>query len=279
MNDRLDDFRDRYAAAFDAYLQAPNEEALRAGYELGRAAVAEELGVLDLAAVYHEALAEAVDARDPVETIAAAGDFFLESVSAFEMVQRVLRDSRESVLLERKHAEMLRRLSTFLADTSLALDATGSLEEILQLVAEHARELVGAESCSARIRAADGIAIDAHAEMEPGAARVPVPPADLAALYAAVAPGRRSLRMGSAELAAQPARRALEAVRDGARPVHGWLVASLCALDGRELGLIQAFDKQEGEFSELDEAVLVQLAQMAAAAVERGQLYERESRS
>jgi hypothetical protein len=279
VNDRLDDFRNRYAAAFDAYLQAPGEEALRAGYELGRTAVAEELGVLELAAVHHEVLAAALDARDRAQTVAAAGDFFLESVSALEMVQRILRDSRESALLERKHAEMLRRLSTFLADASLALDATGSLEEILQLAAEHARELVGAERCSARIRLADGIAIDAHTAVEPGAHSAPEPSADLAALYAAIAPGRRSLRMAAAELAAQPARRALEAARGGAPPIRGWLVASLCALDGRELGLIQAFDKQEGDFSELDEAILVQLAQMAAAAVERGQLYERKAHS
>jgi GAF domain-containing protein len=42
----------------------------------------------------------------------------------------------------------------------------------------------------------------------------------------------------------------------------------LTALDGRYLGLIQAFDKQSDDFSEL-------LAQMASAAVERAQLYRR----
>jgi Phosphoserine phosphatase RsbU, N-terminal domain len=239
LSDRLDPFRSRYSAALAAYLHAPGEEALSAGYELGRAAVAEELGLLDLAAVHHEALAAALEAGEPVETVDAAGDFFLESLSALEMVQRVLRDSRESALLERKHAEMLRRLSSFLADASLALDATGSLEEILQLAAEHARELVGAERCCARIRLADGTAIDVLATAEPGADSLPEP---------------------AARLDAQPARSTLE--------------ASLCALDGRELGLIQALDKEEGDFSELDEAVLVQLAQMAAAAVERAQLYE-----
>jgi Phosphoserine phosphatase RsbU, N-terminal domain len=232
VSDRLDDFRDRYGAALHAYLRAPDEEALSAGYELGRRAVAEGLGPLDLAAVHNEVLSAALDTRASVETVAAAGDFFLESLSALEMVQRVMRDSRESALLERTHAEMLRRLSTFLADASLALDATGSLEEMLQLAAEHARELLGAERCSARIQLADGVAIDVHAGAEPEGdfAREPTP--------------RR------------------------------WLAAPLCALDGRELGLIQAFDKEEGDFSELDEAVLVQLAQMAAAAVERALLYE-----
>ena len=94
-------------------------------------------------------------------------------------------------------------------------------------------------------------------------------PADVAALYAAVAPGRRSLRMSSAELAAEPARRALEGGGDGVRSMRSWVVASLSAPGGEDVGLIQAFDKREGEFTHLDEEVLVQLAQMAAAAVER----------
>jgi Phosphoserine phosphatase RsbU, N-terminal domain len=233
VSDRLDDFRVRYGAALDAYLETPDETALSAGYELGRAAVAEQIGLLDLAAVHQEALAAVLDARDPVPTVATAGDFFLESLSALEMFQRILRDSRETALLERAHAEMLRRLSTFLTDASLALDATGSLGEILQLAAEHARELVAAERCSARIRLADGSAIDAHAAAGAGADPAPERSPDLE--------------------------------------------APLRALDGSELGVIQAFDKQEGDFSELDEAILVQLAQMAAAAVERAQLYERRS--
>jgi GAF domain-containing protein len=79
--------------------------------------------------------------------------------------------------------------------------------------------------------------------------------------------------MSSAELAAEPARRALEGAGDRVRSMRSWLVASLCAPDGQEVGLIQAFDKREGEFTHLDEEVLVQLAQMAAAAVERAQRY------
>jgi GAF domain-containing protein len=79
--------------------------------------------------------------------------------------------------------------------------------------------------------------------------------------------------MSSAELAAEPARRALGGAGDRVRSMRSWLVASLCAPDGKEVGLIQAFDKREGEFTHLDEEVLVQLAQMAAAAVERAQRY------
>jgi GAF domain-containing protein/RsbRD-like negative regulator of sigma factor len=197
-------------------------------------------------------------------------------VSFVEERERMIREQQAAI---RERAEMLHRLSTFLADASLALDAPGSLEEILQLVAEHARELVGAARCRAEIRLPDGTTVEAHAEAEPGADPVSVPPADVAALYAAVAPGRRSLRMSSAELADEPARRALEGAADPVRSMRSWLVASLGAPDGQELGLIQAVDKREGEFTHLDEEVLVQLAQMAATAVERAQRYAQEPRA
>jgi GAF domain-containing protein len=85
--------------------------------------------------------------------------------------------------------------------------------------------------------------------------------------------------MSSAELAAEPARRALEGAGSRARSMRSWLVASLSAPDGKDVGLIQAFDKHEGEFTHLDEELLVQLAQMAAAAVERAQRYADEQHS
>jgi len=53
------------------------------------------------------------------------------------------------------------------------------------------------------------------------------------------------------------------------------IAVPLTGLDGREFGVITLVDKRRGAFSELDEAVLAQLAQMASAAVERTQLYLR----
>jgi hypothetical protein len=197
-------------------------------------------------------------------------------VSFVEERERVIREQQAAI---RERADMLHRLSTFLADASLALDAPGSLEEILQLVAEHARELVGAARCRAETRLPDGTTITAHAQTQPETQRSSVAPADVAALYAAVAPGRRSLRMSSAELATEPARRALESAPDDVQSMRSWLVASLAAPDGHDLGLIQAFDKRDGEFTHLDEEILVQLAQMAATAIERAQRYAHEHTS
>jgi signal transduction histidine kinase/DNA-binding response OmpR family regulator len=58
--------------------------------------------------------------------------------------------------------------------------------------------------------------------------------------------------------------------------LRGWMAAPLTSRDGRNLGLIQLSDKYEGEFTEQDEAVLVQLAQMVSVAIENRQLYRLE---
>jgi hypothetical protein len=47
----------------------------------------------------------------------------------------------------------------------------------------------------------------------------------------------------------------------------------ITAVDGRELGSIELFDKSDRQFTEMDEAVLAHVAQMAAAAIERAELY------
>lgn len=80
--------------------------------------------------------------------------------------------------------------------------------------------------------------------------------------------------MGSEELAQlSPFRSSAEQA-----PLQGWLAASLTALDGADLGAVQLFDKQDGDFTESDRAALVHLAQMASAAVERALLYQERSR-
>lgn len=280
MNTKLHTFVRRYREGFDAYLRDRDEHALNVAYELGRSAVAQELSVLDLAAAHQDLLLDRLrpnpDAPSQEDVIRAAGDYFLEAVSAFDVVTRALQDARETAVVERRNATVLRHLSAFLADASLALDASESLHEMLQLVAEHARELTGAERCAVHLTIDDGpatigaFAIDQHdpsLESQLG---------ELSSLYRALEPPTGSLRMTAADLDHHRQAHALTEPQDPAAwQPRGWLAAAVTALDGRYLGLIQAFDKQTGDFSELDEAVLAQLAQMASAAVERVQLYRR----
>lgn len=279
MKAKLESFGELYRESFEAYLRDHDERGLSAAYELGRSAYAQQLSVLDLAAVHQDAMLSALghnaESEAEQEVIRAAGDFFLESLSAFDIVQRALQEAREAAQLERHQAMILQRLSSFLADASLALDASDSLEEMLQLVAEHARELVGAEQSAARLDLPDGKGTISAAAIEQRDVALASQLDDLAALFRAIRPPGGSLRMTGADLERYGDHSALAGLADANWQPRGWLVAALTALDGRELGLIQAFDKSAGDFSELDEAVLVQLAQMASAAVERADTYRR----
>jgi hypothetical protein len=268
-------FRTAYASALDDYLRDPSEASLSVAYELAREAVGRDLSVLDLAVAHQEALLAALaraSAGTEVDRIArAAGDFFLEGLSTFEMVQRGFREARLAASLERRHTELSRRLSTFLADAALAHNAHDSLEEMLQLVTEQARELVGATCCMATVALAGEPRI-VEAASYPDADRrwaTVVRWIDVAAVYELVRSKGGSMRSAGEDLARLPAFAAVA----GDRSPDGWLAASLTALDGSELGAIQLFDKHGGAFTADDEAALVHLAQMTSAAVERARLY------
>jgi Phosphoserine phosphatase RsbU, N-terminal domain/GAF domain len=264
-----------YASALTDYLRDPGEGSLRVAYELGREAVSRQLSMLELAVVHQEALVSALaDLSGSEETLRvtrAAGDFFLESLASFEMVQRGFREATEAARLERRQTEMSRQLSSFLADASLALDASESLEEMLRLVAEQARELVGAQCCVATVamdgqpRSAEAVSFDQTDRRWPGFVRW----LDLFAIYRFIRTCGGSVRLAGNQLLEEPQ----FGLGAGHPPLQGWLAASLTTLDGSELGAIQLFDKQDGAFTGDDEAVLVHLAQMASAAIERTRLY------
>lgn len=272
-------FSAAYASALADYLRDQNEASLRLAYELGREAVSRRLSVLDLAIAHQEAVLSALggasDEPKMKQLTRAAGDFFLESLASFEMVQRGFKEATEVVSLERRQTELSRRLSTFLTDTSLAIDASASVQEMLRLVAEQARELVGAECCLATV-SLDGRPRIAEAASHAG------PDArwttflrwlNLVGIYELVRLNGGSVRIAGSELARLPHFR----ISNIERPLRGWLAASLTALDGSELGAIQLFDKQDGDFTRDDEAALVHLAQMTSAAVERARFYQGRS--
>jgi phosphoserine phosphatase RsbU-like protein/GAF domain-containing protein len=244
-------FDESYAFAVRRHLQEPGETLLRSAYELGRRAVAEGLSVLDLAVVHHEALrrilSDQAAAQDVDRALSGAEEVFLESLSAYEMVQRGFREAREAAAHERRQAAMLRRLSGFLADASLAGEASDSGREVLRLVAEQARELTDAETCVA-ILSGDGrspIRVASHGDgAETGEGW---------STLSAVGDGPASSVSGG--------------------PSRAALVASMTSLDGRRLGSIELRHREGRRFSELDEAVLLQLAEMASAAFERARLY------
>ena len=250
---------------FSDYLREPSERSLRVAYELGREAVNRQLNMLDLAVAHQEglmsALAGASSPSEMQDLTRAAGDFFLESLGSFEMVQRGYREAREAARFERRQTELSRQLSSFLADASLALDASDSLEEMLQLVAEQARELVDAGvlrrhvALEGRPRTAEAASYSEGEKHWTGFLKW----LDLFAIYRFIRVSGGSVRVPGEQISDAPLFRS--AARR--RPLRGWLAASLTALDETDLGAVQLFDKRAGAFTADDEAVILHLAQMA----------------
>jgi Stage II sporulation protein E (SpoIIE)/Phosphoserine phosphatase RsbU, N-terminal domain len=218
-----------YADAFAAYLADRGERELGAAYDIGRQAVAARLSVLDLAEAHHAAVQRAMSdgGGPPADTLQAGADFLRESLSIFESVHRGYREVQEVARIEHEHVEQLRAL----ADASVALNSSLTVEEILQLTADAARTLIRGQRATVAIFAPDP-------RLRPLTATSPPLPAD-----------------GEAE----PSR----------------LTARLTGR-GRELGMLEVLDLHTREFSERDDTVLTQLAQLASVAISNAQLYERE---
>lgn len=93
-------------------------------------------------------------------------------------------------------------------------------------------------------------------------------------LYRLVLEQRQPLRMTQAEVEAHPAFTGFGDAADRHPPLKGWLAAPVLASDGRTLGLLQLSHRHEGEFDSEDEAILQQLAMVAAAAIEQTRTLE-----
>jgi len=269
-------------------------------------------------------------------------EFLLANIKT--LLRRSTGDTESERVLagERRQSWALKKL----AEAALAINSAGSPDEILQLVTDHARELIGAHQAATSLTSdfpdtnAPGVnggwlnaislsekydqnLIDHHdgrvgawvgslvcrlnqpmrltqADLESQRAwrdqtgARPYWPLGLAALEGVVTLREQAMLRELAavgEVAAfsrdatpreMAALRMMATLRDPqilrGLEMRGWLGAPLTSRGGRNLGLIQLSDKYDGEFTEQDEAILAQLAQMVSIAVENCQLYHREQR-
>ncbi len=118
MNDHVDAFAERYAAALAEFLSVSDESCLERAYELGREAILRGLGVLDLATVHTRAYGRGVPPSAPgapSDVPHRTWQFFAEALGPFEMALRGFREAnhalREAALtLEDRVAERTREL-------------------------------------------------------------------------------------------------------------------------------------------------------------------------
>ncbi|WP_190447635.1 ATP-binding protein [Trichocoleus sp. FACHB-832] len=183
---------------------------------------------------------------------------------------------REHLLLqEQQHTTRLQKL----AEATLAINSALSIEEVLQVITEQARSVIDAHQSvtSLTIDQNWSQAINSVSLSDKYAAwRDYDEKTDGSGIYACVCHMNRPMRMTQAQLEAHPRWRGFGDAADKHPPMRGWLAAPLTGRDGRNIGLLQLSDKYEGEFTEEDEAIVVQLAQMASVAIENARLYEAE---
>jgi len=216
------------------------------------------------------------DAGRPVEMIGTGHDV-TERKEAERQAIELTREQAARQAVEEKAAALRRRAEQLqgLAEAALALNAGLSTEEVLEGLTARARALIGAHQAVASLAAERGRAQPIHAaDLSPkyGAWRADEVRPSLRGLPSVVCEASRPVRMTQAEVETHPRWRGDTPEQP---PLRGWLAAPLVARTGRDLGLIQLSDKADGgDFTEEDQAILVQLAQMASAVLENARLYE-----
>jgi len=88
---RLESVRRDYTPAFLAHLNRRSEASLRSAYELGRAAMAAEVSMLDLVQIHHKVFLDVAltirDLEELPEMLDAAAAFLVEALAPYEMTQ------------------------------------------------------------------------------------------------------------------------------------------------------------------------------------------------
>ncbi len=129
MESRHATLNDRYRRALSGYLRGAGEVGLLAAYDVGRAALADGLGVLDLVVLHHQALAELLPRSAAVpDTLERAQALLLEALSPFEVARREFKDGNEALRrLNETLEDEVRRIAHALHDDAGRLLASASL--------------------------------------------------------------------------------------------------------------------------------------------------------
>ncbi|MFB2835150.1 PAS domain-containing protein [Floridanema evergladense] len=164
-----------------------------------------------------------------------------------------------------------------LTEASLAMNSVLSIEQVLQVVTEQARLIIGVHQ-SITTMAIEGnwqkpIHIvsfsDKYAQWQDYQ-----PNCEICQIYPQIRQMNQVLRKTETELILDPKWIEFTQEMENHPPMRGLLVAPLIRRDGVNIGLIQLSDKHSGDFSEADADILMQLAQMASVAIENSRLYE-----
>ncbi|GAB3474633.1 PAS domain-containing sensor histidine kinase [Polaromonas eurypsychrophila] len=189
-------------------------------------------------------------------------------------MQGALQDVTARVQAEQEvqaHLQTLQRA----AEAAQAITQHRSLDAMMQEVADQARTIVGAHQAIISLTQNSGWAqsITALSLSDKYAAfRHLMEPPDGSGIYAVVCETNRPQRLTQAELEVHPRWRGFGTYADKHPAMRGWLAVPLTGRDGTNIGVLQLSDKLEGEFTQQDEYIATELAELTQIAIDNVKL-------
>jgi PAS domain S-box-containing protein len=185
---------------------------------------------------------------------------------------RDITERRATEEATRRRAEQLQ----LLAEIATRINGAQDLNSVIGVVTHEARNLIGARQSATSIilrpqlsQPLNVISTDANRSYKRTSSDF-----DGVELDEAVNATEQPVRLTQDELGLDRRWKTLEKVALAVPTVNGWLAAPIVGRHGKRIGLLQLADKDEGDFTSDDEAILVQLSRLAAIAIENATLYD-----
>jgi serine phosphatase RsbU (regulator of sigma subunit)/CheY-like chemotaxis protein len=218
-----------------------------------------------------------------------AVDFITKPFESWMLVAKVkvfIELYRKNRLLEHQRQLLARRLDERLlaearklhrlAEAAMAINEARSLDEMQQLISVRARDIIGAHHAVTHTLLGDRPRTSVAQSIKYGWKPTAGPDLHLDRVLELVTQQGRPVRMTREDVSRQPGVAGSDADVEHHPLTQGWLGVPLTGRFERPVGVLQVADRVSGDFTDADEAILVQLAQMASVAVEKAELYHRE---
>ncbi|MBI3789048.1 MAG: PAS domain S-box protein [Ignavibacteriales bacterium] len=131
MKEDITTITNEYAEALQEYLGGAGEAALQRAYELGRRAIADGVGGLELARIYEDALLQFLGRESTPtldrESLKLASNFFVESLSPLEMIYRGFQEALSTLRISE---ERYRTLVETARDVIYTLSMDGTITSL-----------------------------------------------------------------------------------------------------------------------------------------------------